>query len=118
PIKARLRKSPPQEGGTAVLSGPGRTYQEDHILTGLVLGDDAGEVIGGVDGLLIYFRDNVATREANIVGKRTRLHVSDDHALARRQLEFLSNVGRERIDGDAEFALLRLGLFPALVFES
>src|SRR3954469_11211537 len=66
-----------------------------------------------VNWLFIYFEDNVATREIDVLGERTRLHVLHDYSFAGRNIEPVSHVRSYLSHGHTKLA--RLGRILILV---
>src|SRR5579884_270412 len=93
----KLRKRARQEDCAGVASPP-LPDEEDNILSGLKLAGDAPEVILAVHRLLVDLQDHVPTAQADVLGERSGLHVTDDNALIRRNSKAISHVRRNGTD--------------------
>jgi len=91
----RLRKCARQENRSILGPCASRTHQEHDILPALQRRLDLRKVVGSVHGLLVHFQDHVAAIQAEILGKRSLLHILHHHAPARGNAQAVRQIGSD-----------------------
>src|SRR5215831_5255958 len=77
----QLGQSPAHEHRSGVRPQTARPHQHYYILSGLELRLQLVEVAFAVNRLFVDLQDHVASADADVIGKTTRLYVLNDHAL-------------------------------------
>src|SRR6516164_2054933 len=114
PEHSHLRQRPSLEDCCVVAAAAGAD-EEHHVLTALHLRLEPLEVGFAVHRLLVDLEDHVAAAQSGVIAEATGLHVLHDDAPGAGELIAVGHLRSDAPHGDAELALLRLGLLSAFI---
>src|SRR5208337_4137898 len=113
-FRARLRQRASLED-RGVIAAAARTDEEHHVLAALHLRLNPLEVGFAADGLLVDFENHVTALKSGVVAEAIGFHVLHDDPPGVGELVAVGHVRSNAPNGDAELALLRLGLLTTLL---
>src|SRR5439155_16443091 len=85
-----------------------RVDEEDYILSALQSRGNAAKILFIGNWLLIDLDDNVATTQADIIGKRVRFYIAHYNSLVVVQVQSFGHLRRKIANSDPKLALRRL----------
>src|SRR2546421_238646 len=101
-LPIRLRKGTGQEDITGSLA-TARADKEYHVLPALELCSRLPELLFAINWVPVDLEYDVATLNANIIGKRIRLHVGHQHAPPSSDSQLIGLLLGKRTHGNAQF---------------
>src|SRR6185503_11720202 len=111
--KQLLRKCARQKDRSRVAPSTTLPDQEHHVLAAFEACLHSFEIILAVNRLLVNLQNDIPAGQACVVAKRSGLYVLNHNPLAGGNIQTVCHLRCERMDCDAELALLWLRLLTA-----